>query len=108
MLEEINKKYDIIYTDPPWQYKGKEMLGIKSILISHSQGKYHAKSGNKAGFLNENMTHARRILFVQGRIQFVGEPSSAAFPCLVVRFDKTQAQIYGTIDIRRVKEAYGW
>ncbi len=26
------KKYDIIYTDPPWQYKGAEFLAEKSIL----------------------------------------------------------------------------
>ena len=31
-IYKTNKKYNIIYADPPWQYKSKECLAKKSIL----------------------------------------------------------------------------
>lgn len=35
------KKYDIIYADPPWQYKSKECLAKKSILNGKMNYHYH-------------------------------------------------------------------
>lgn len=43
-IYNTDKKYNIIYADPPWQYKSKECLAKKSIL--NGKINYHYKTMN--------------------------------------------------------------
>ena len=43
-IYNTNKKYNIIYADPPWQYRSKECLAKKSILNGKLNYHYNTMS----------------------------------------------------------------
>ena len=62
---KTNKRYSIIYADPPWQYKTKECLGEKSILNGTLDFHYNTLSLKQIMKLNvQNISDDNCLLFL--------------------------------------------
>jgi len=65
MIPFPNKKYQIIYADPPWQYKSKECLAKKSILNGRLNTHYKTMSLDEIKHLDiQSISDNNSLLFL--------------------------------------------